>query len=116
MSETRSTYRVYVKQWLFDSRHDTEVDALAYATKTYEERLAADEVQIKPDDLDGATWVVWTHRWSVAAELKYATGAELWSDAIKDDFGLVGENVKVIERNSRAEHELLQHGVLKVAG
>lgn len=115
MSETRATWRIYAKQWLFDSRHDSEPQALAHAAAKYAERLMPDEVDVRPDDLDGTSWVLWTHRWSVLAESKYAEFATAYAHACMADHGLSEEHVRVIERNSRTEHELLQHGVLKMA-
>lgn len=115
MSETRSTWRIYAKQWLFDSRHPSEEEAEDYAIAKYRDRLAGDEVRVEADDLDGKTWVLWTHRWAVLAESKYEEFAVAYALACESDFGLPHEHVKVIQRNSRAEHVLLQHGVLKMA-
>lgn len=115
MSETRSTWRIYVKQWFLDSRHESLEAAESHAVKAYAERLDPDEIKVSEDDLDPSTWVLWTHRWAVFAEVKYEEFAHRFSQACVDDFDLDDAHVKVIERNSRAEHELLQHGVLKKA-
>jgi hypothetical protein len=115
MKETRSTWRIYAKQWVFDSRHASHDAALSHALDKYGERLDPEEYRASEDDLDGSTWVLWTHRWSVLAESKYEEFAFAYAQACMKDFDLPEEYVKVIERNSRAEHELLQHGVLKKA-
>ena len=115
MSETRSTWRFYVKQWLLDSRHDSQEQALAHAHEQYGDRLTEAEMRVEPDDLGGPTWVLWTSRWGVIAEWKYEDYARFWAKAFCEDFDIAEEDCQVVERNSRAEHELTQHGVLKVA-
>lgn len=115
MAETRSTWRVYAKQWVFDSRHDSEEAATQHGASEYADRLDADELQVVVDDLDGETYVLLTNRWGVVAEWKYEDRARAWAQAWAEDFKGTVAAVEVVERNSREEHALLQHGVLKKA-
>lgn len=114
-SEIASTWRVYVRTWVFDSRWSTLEDANAHYEKTYSGRLIDGGWTVSEDPEDG-TWVLWVHTWTVDSEWKRENFARAWATAIVTERGIVPEdNVEVVERNSRREHVLASYGLMKLA-
>ena len=105
--EIGSTWRVYVKQWLIDSRHDDEQGA-AVAAQKYAGRLLEGDM-FAVEDFDNS-WLLMTKRWNVHSEWKYVTEATKVVEALAG-----GEDVQLVARNSRDEHKLLQYGILRIA-
>lgn len=108
--ETPSTFRVYRKEWLFDSRHPSQESALEHFNTVFRGRLADGDWEVRPDD-NGRDHVLWIRTWNVAGEWKWQPQAEVHKAQ------LVGEGYEalVVVRNSRAEHLLTLHGVVKMA-
>lgn len=110
--ELGSTYRVYVKEWVFDSRHDSEAQALAHYVETYEGRLQAGDSEIVAD-FDN-TFALRLRLWNVAAEWKREHLAEGFAAALVEDGRALKADIQVVARNSRLEHSLKAYAVLKL--
>lgn len=106
--ELASTWRVYRKEWVFDSRHESFEAGLLHSDETYQGRIEPEDIQLSPDN-GGDGVVVQVRRWNVAGEWKTHDRAIKHADSLKDRF-----EVQVVARNSRQEHVLKQYGVLKL--
>lgn len=113
-NETESTVRVYVVEWVFDRRFATLPEASAYAEATYAGRLLEGDLRVLLDEVDTHTWVVWVRRPNVNSEWKRPELATAWAAALMEDGQAAGDDIRIVTRNSREEHKLLQYGVLKL--
>jgi hypothetical protein len=113
--ETDSTSRVYVFEWMHDSRHRTAEQAAERVQTRYQGRLREGDWDILMDNEGGVvTHVVRIKHWNVAAEFKHAWQAEQWAEILPEERQVDPVNVKVVPRNSRTEHQLRSYGQLKL--
>lgn len=110
--ELGSTFRVYVKEWVFDSRHLSHDEASSHYIVTYEGRLANGDAEISKDFDD--TWVLKLNLWNVAAEWKREHLAEAYAKALVEDGRCSSGDVQVVPRNSKLEHQLRAYSILKL--
>ena len=110
-SELRSTVRVYRKEFLFDSRHETRHDA-EMAVGTYRDRITPEDADVRVDPIRTRPFELWVRRWNVAGEYKDPIEAFLRAAHLH----VAGLETQVVPRNSRAEHELRSYGVVKLVG
>lgn len=106
-NEIESTHRVYVKDWLINSRHSTAEDAARHASANLSGRVWPDDQRIT-EDFDG-TWLLETRLWNVSGEWKTEELADSHARALRES-GV--DEVETVARNSRREHVLAQYGVL----
>lgn len=110
--EIGSTYRVYVKEWVFDSRHLSHDEALNHYVLTYEGRLGAGDSEIIKDFDE--TWVLRLKLWNVAAEWKRVHLADRHAAALIEDEYAATDDIMVVPRNSKQEHTLKAYSILKL--
>ena len=111
VKELSSTIRVYMKEWLRDSRHPTRMGA-DYAAEKYEGRLHSGDIRVDEDD-DG-TFLLMTRRWNVHSEWKHV---ELANSIVKElvKAGADPADVEAVPRNSRREHLINSYGTMRLA-
>lgn len=114
-TELRSTYRVYRKEFLLDSRHITRHDAMERFDTMYRGRIEEHDVRFDEDLIRSRPYEVWIRKWNLAAEFKHES--EAWEHArlIESTAWPEPITVEVVPRNSRAEHTLKSYGVAKLA-
>lgn len=105
--ELPTQWRVYRKEWVQSGKFETEEQASA-GVEIYRERLEEDDVKLEPSTV-GDRLVLWMRMWNVTAEFKHRQQAEAFVAASTDT-----TEVRVVERNSRAEHSLRDYGKLKL--
>jgi hypothetical protein len=110
-AELQSTWRVYRKEFLLDSRHITRHDAMDRYDAVYRGRIEEQDVRFDEDLIRSRPYEVWVRKWNLAGEFKHEATA-LEHAAMSD---LVVDEVEVVPRNSRREHELKSYGVAKLA-
>jgi hypothetical protein len=114
--EIESTFRVYVLEWTFDTRHNTLEEAQAYLDNRHAERLLPGHAKIDRDDEGGTeTYVISIKVHNVRAEWKHEEHARAWAALLTEEEGKEDGEVHVVPRNSRSEHALKQYGKLKLA-
>lgn len=105
--EIATTHRVYRKEWLTEFVAVTEEEAKTYAAK-FDGRLHEGDLKIVPT---GKTWTLFVHQWNAAFEFKRESLAAAWREALIGE-GADPEELRTVERNSRAETLLKNYGVL----
>jgi hypothetical protein len=105
-TELPSTWRVYVKEWVFDSRHATRSAALKWFDSVYRGRFEEQDFRYDEDLSRTRPYELWLRRWNLSGEFKHQQQAEAHA-ATRDD-------TEVVSRNSRREHELKAYGVAKL--
>jgi hypothetical protein len=113
-AELPSTYRVYRKEFLLDSRHVTRSEAMARFDVAYRGRVQPEDVRFDEDLIRSRPYELWIRRWNLAGEFKWEGQAWDHVERIKStDEGIT--DFDVVPRNSRREHELKSYGVAKLA-
>jgi hypothetical protein len=107
--EIGSTWRVYTKEWLIQSRGTEDEMEKLYTTK-YEGRVEEDDHVIKLDD-ESKTYTLELRLWNVKAEWKTKELADVHAENLAKAKGN-GFLVDVVARNSRKEHVLSNYGKL----
>lgn len=113
-SEIGATTRVYAREWVLEHRANTSEAAQEWLTVKYAGRLRAGDWKIV-EDTEGpvVTYEVWARLWNVTAEWKHIWQAEGWADLIrKERPEIKPDDVEVVGRNSRREHQLRAYGKL----
>ncbi len=112
-AEGGSTWRVYVKDWLFDARFSDPVSCHNDQLKKYNGRLHPDDMRVRESE---GSFVSEVRRWTTAGEYK----EEDIGRAV--GIGLIAagedpETVRVVERNTKDEQVLRDYGrILLPAG
>ena len=113
-AELQSTWRVYRKEFLLDSRHITRREAMERFDAVYRGRIADEDVRFDEDLIRSRPYEVWVRRWNLAGEFKWEGQAWDHVERIKaTDEGIT--DFDVVPRNSRREHTLKAYGVAKLA-
>lgn len=108
--EIDTTTRVYRKDWLFDTRHETEVEAHAFFAVKYEGRIEPEDFRIVPVPV-GEGFFLEIRRWNILGEFKTE---ELAAELLVAQ--VAPEECRLVTRNSRQEHLLTDYGTKKLAG
>jgi hypothetical protein len=108
-AELRSTWRVYRKEFLLDSRHVTRHAAMERFDAVYRGRIENHDVRFDEDLIRSRPYEVWIRKWNLAGEFKHEIDA--WEHARRQE----DVETEVVPRNSRREHELKAYGVAKLA-
>jgi hypothetical protein len=111
-AELPSTWRVYRKEFLLDSRHITRHEAMERYDAVYRGRVEEHDVRFDEDLVRSRPYELCIRKWNLAGEFKYEAAA--WAHAAMID--LAADEVEVVSRNSRREHELKAYGVAKLRG
>lgn len=110
--EIDTTRRVYVKEWLHDSRHPSEELAQHRLDDAYDGRLHDGDSRIIASE-NGREHVLQTRRWNVSSEWKTEELAlKAAASLTAGDYD--SADVRVVVRNSRDEVELQDYGVKKL--
>lgn len=105
-TEIESSFRIYVKNWFVETRGTKEeVEILMRAV--FEGRLLPLEIEMKFEEWSEG-WVGRTYRWSMNSEWKSEKLARKWEENLQQ----LGDVTKLVARNSKQEHELINYGVV----
>lgn len=109
--EIQSTWRLYVKEWIFDCRGDTEADVWATLDEKYDGRVHAEDLDVSWDH-ESNTAVGRVRVWNVRGEWKTEDDVTVHEDLLRE----VRPDLEPtrVPRNSRLEHQLLNYGKLKL--
>lgn len=107
--ELRSTIRVYVKEFLYDSRWPIETLAQDRLTQ-YETRLLPEDREVREAAGRSSPYEVWLRLWNLAGEYKHEERAQEVAQELRDE----GFDVEVVPRNSRNEHALRSYGTARL--
>jgi hypothetical protein len=109
--EIQSTWRLYVKEWVFDCRGDTELDAWASVDEKYEGRVHSEDLDVSWD-YESNTAVGRVRLWNVRGEWKTEEDCRNHENLLQE----VRPDLEPtsVPRNSRQEHLLLNYGKLKL--
>jgi len=107
-AELRSTVRLYVKEFVFDSRFGTKGEAWARYDTVYLGRVGEGDSEFRLDPIRSLPHELWIRRWNLVGEYKNPEKADEAAAEIDGE-------TKVVPRNSRAEHTLKNYGVVKLA-
>jgi hypothetical protein len=109
-TELRSTVRVYRKEFLLRGFFRSEMEARAFA-ETFAGRVRPGDVETRFDEFRlSRPWGVWVRAWNVAGEYKDEGRAEARVRSMEHQ----GFETRVVDRNSRQEHELRSYGVVRL--
>ena len=111
--ELRSSFRVYRKEWRFDTRHDSPKGAWHRFEHTYANRLEKTDYEVREDSDRAKAFALWVRIWNVVGEYKEREDAEAVEASLRAD-GF--QDVELVTRNSREEHRLRNYGKLKLVG
>lgn len=107
VAEIDSTWRVYHKEWLFDSRFAKEHDAEEHA-RSFDGRLQFGDLRVRFEKGSARPWVIDTRIWNVHSEWKAKHLASLAAEKLHTGA------IEVVARNSRREHQLKMYGITKL--
>ena len=106
VAEIESSFRIYIKEWLYAGRAESHEKALAGLTERFGGRVRAQDMQVLQDWDE--SWLAMVRRWNLAAEVKTEQLSVEFLDALVRE----GYEAVMVARNSRAEHELAQYGTI----
>lgn len=111
-AEIDTTTRVYRKDWLFDTRHTTEEGARIHFATKYAGRIIDDDWRITPAPIGPGVYLE-IRKWNILGEFKTQ---ELAEEFVQTNRAVVPdtEDVRIVTRNSRDEHLLMDYGVKKL--
>ena len=109
-TEIESTYRVYVKEWIFAYRDTDQEKASVWADQTFGGRVQPYDLRVLVDK-DGS-YVVQVHRWNLNSEWKTLELAEVWAKALNELAAKEISHCEIVPRNSKREHELTNYGTV----
>ena len=105
-AEGGSTWRVYVKDWLFDIRSADPEDAFTAQQVKYKNRLHPDDMRVEERE---GSFVSEVRKWTTAGEFKEESIARAYYNGLIDD-GADPTTLQVVERNTKAEQALRDYG------
>jgi hypothetical protein len=113
-AELPSTWRVYRKEFLLDSRHVTRHEAMERYDAMYRGRVEEWDARFDEDLVRSRPYELWVRKWNLAAEFKHEAAALEHASLVESNARPEPIAVEVVPRNSRREHELKAYGVAKL--
>jgi hypothetical protein len=110
-AEIETTWRVYRLEWVVAANLPTREAAEAHVAEKWEGRLPEKDIHIQ--QVSTSQFMVYVRKWNVNAERKNESDALDFAADLLMNHAVPGTDLKVVERNSRDEHVLVQVGVLK---
>jgi hypothetical protein len=112
-AEIETTWRVYRREWVHVGTFESEEAAQADIAAKWVDRLPEEDIHIQ--QVMTTSHALYVRKWNVAAEHKDESTALDYAADLLVNHNVPGADLKVVERNSREEHLLMQVGVLKQA-
>lgn len=113
-AELPSTWRVYRKEFLLDSRHITRHEAMERYDTVYRGRVEAADARFDEDLIRSRPYELWVRRWNLAGEFKHEAEALEHANVVESNAWPEAIEVEVVPRNSRREHELKAYGIARL--
>lgn len=113
-AELPSTWRVYRKEFLLDSRHITRRAAMDRYEAMYKGRVSPGDFRFDEDLIRSRPYELWVKRWNLLGEFKHETEALAHASLVESEAWPKAIEVEVVSRNSRREHELKAYAVAKL--
>lgn len=111
VNEIATTHRVYRKEWIHVGTYDDRESALENLNVEYHGRLREEDMRVSGEER--AITTAYVRTWNVVAEFKRQGIAEAWMEALVQE-GNEPADLMTVARNSRAEINLQNYGVLKL--
>lgn len=115
-AELPSTWRVYRKEFLLDSRRITRREVMERFDTMYRGRVEDRDVRFDEDLMRSRPYELWIRKWNLAGEFKHEAEAREHASIAESNAWPEPIEVEVVPRNSRREHELKAYGIARLRG